>query len=70
MILLETTQKYRAESEDEAKRMMEAFREEAASKGYTIKKSGYEYKNKKSKGEIIDEGYLVTVVQTFGGFWD
>lgn len=70
MILLETTQKYRAESEEQAKEMMQSFRDAAFEKGYTIKKSGYEYKSKKSKGEIVDEGYLVTIVMTFGSFWE
>lgn len=70
MTLLETTQKYRAESENEAKEMMEEFRKQAGEKGYTIKKSGYEYKNKKQKGEIVDEAWIVTIIETFAGVWD
>lgn len=67
---LEVTEKYRADSEEEAKDFLEEERIDAASKGYTLKKSGYEYKVKKAKGEITDEGYLVTIVKTFGTFWD
>lgn len=70
MRLLETKQVYRAETEDEAKQMMEAFRAEAVEKGYLLKKSGYEYKSKKSKGEVIDEAYVVTIVQEHGGIWE
>lgn len=70
MRLLETKQVYRAETEDEAKQMMEAFRTEAVEKGYLLKKSGYEYKSKKSKGEVIDEAYVVTIVQEHGGIWE
>ena len=30
----------------------------------------YQEKEKKSKGEIIDDGYLVKVAKVYGGFWD
>lgn len=69
MIRLETVEKYRVETEEEAKAVMEQFREEAKSKNYLIKKSGYEKKEKKSKGEIIDQGYLVSVTKIFDTFW-
>lgn len=69
-MLIETTSKYRAESEIAAKDMIEAFRAQAKEKGYTIKKAGYEYKNKKSKGEIIAEAWLVSVTQVFGDIWE
>lgn len=69
MIRLETTEKYRVNSEEEAKAAMEYFREDAKKNGYLIKKSGYERKEKKAKGEIIDEGYLVSVVKVFDTFW-
>lgn len=70
MTLIETTEKYRAESENEAKEMMEAYRKDASEKGYNIKKAGYEHKTKKAKGEIADECWLVTVIKTFGGIWE
>ena len=50
--------------------MMEHFRTQADSKGYTVKKSGYEYKSKKAKGEVIDECFLVTVIKTFDNIWE
>lgn len=70
MIRLETVEKYRVETEEEAKAVMEQFREDAKSKGYLVKKSGYEKKEKKAKGEIIDQGYLVSVTKVFDTFWD
>lgn len=70
MRLIETTQKYVAHSEVEAKDLIEKFRAEAASKGYTVKKAGYEYKTKKSKGEIIAEIWVVSIVQVFGTLWE
>ena len=69
MIRLETVEKYRVETEDEAKAVMEQFREDAKSKGYLVKKSGYEKKEKKAKGEIVDQGYLVSVTKVFDTFW-
>lgn len=69
MTLLETTQKYRVNTEDEAKSLIESFKDEARQKGYLIKKASYEYKNKKAKGEIIAECYLVSVTQIFDELW-
>ena len=69
-MLLETISKYRADSEEAAKDMIEGFRKDAAIKGYTIKKASYEYKTKKAKGEIIAEAWLVTINQIFGEIWE
>lgn len=69
-MLLETTSKYRADSEDQAKEMIEKIREEASQKGYIVKKAGFEYKTKKAKGEIIAEAWVVTVTQVFGDIWE
>jgi hypothetical protein len=68
-VLLETTSKFRADSEESAKNMIEAYRKEAKEKGYTLKKAGYEYKTKKSKGEVIAEAWVVSVTQIFGELW-
>ena len=69
-MLLETTTKYRADSEIAAKDMIEQFRAEASQKGYIVKKAGYEYKNKKAKGEIVAECWVVSITQVFGGLWE
>lgn len=69
-MLLETTTKYRTDSEVEAQKMIEAFRADAKDKGYIVKKASYTRKDKKSKGEIIVTGYLVEVTQVFGSFWE
>lgn len=70
MRLLKQTDEYRAESEIEAKEMMEKFRNEAKDTGYSVGACGYTYKNKKSKGEIIDEAWIVKVVKTYGTIWE
>jgi len=69
-MLLETTSKYRADSETQAKEMIEQIRQEASEKGYIVKKAGFEYKTKKSKGEIIAEVWVVTVTQVFADVWE
>ena len=68
--LLKQTDEIRANSEEEAKVIMEKFRNEANSEGYTLGASGYTYKTKKSKGEIIDEAWVVKIVKILGGVWD
>ena len=66
MRLIETVQKYVVDSEDAARGLIEEFREDATKKGYRIKKAGYEYKTKKSKGEILAEAWIVKVEQVHG----
>jgi hypothetical protein len=70
MRLLKVTEEYRAESEQEVKEMNERFKAEAKSEGYVLNAFSYTKKEKKAKGEIVDEGYLVKVAKVYGGFWD
>jgi hypothetical protein len=60
--LLETTENYRVDSEEEAKQLIEE-----AKKGdyYTLKKYTTQYKEKKIKGEVADSWYRVTLVKSF-----
>ena len=69
MRLLKETIEIRVNSEIEAKEAMEKFRSEAAEKGYSVGSCGYTYKEKKAKGEIIDEAWIVKVVKVYGGVW-
>lgn len=69
MRLLKVTEEYRADSEVEAKEAMETFRANAAKEGYQVIKSGYTYKQKKSKGDIVDEAWIVSVTKEYGGIW-
>ena len=69
MLTLESIYKYRTESENEAKEVISNAKKDADEKGYYIKKAGYEYKTKKSKGEIIDECYVVTIDTIRGEVW-
>lgn len=65
--LLKRTEEIRANSEEEAKTIMENCRKDAQEKGYTIDASGYTYKTKKAKGEIIDEAWVVKIVEQIAG---
>ena len=42
----------------------------AKAEGYILNAFSYTKKEKKSKGEVIDDGYLVKVAKVYGGFWD
>lgn len=60
--LLEMTESYRVESEEEAKALIE---EEKNKKGFILKKYSSQYKERKAKGEIVDSWYKVTLVKFF-----
>lgn len=70
MRLLKVTEEYRADSEQEAKEAIERFRQESLEKGYMLGACGFTYKDKKSKGEVIDEAWVVKVVKNYGKVWD
>lgn len=59
--LIETTEIYRVDSEDEIKAVVEE-----AKKTSTVVKHNYTYKCKKQKGEIVDEWYKVSITKK----WD
>lgn len=67
---LEVLETYRADTENEAKNFLEDIRTGAESGGYVLKKSGYEYKTKKAKGEIIDEAYICKITKVYGTVWN
>lgn len=69
MRTLKITEEIRVDSETEAKELMEKYRQEAHEKGYTLGASGYTYKTKKSKGQIVDDGFLVKAVKIYTEFW-
>lgn len=64
-LLMKTTDVYRVNDEDEAMRLIDEFKSNQNAEGYTLTKSGYVLKTKKSKGEIIDSWAVVTIEKTF-----
>lgn len=70
MRLIEQTEKYVVTSEEEALKVIQAFKKDAEDQGYILGSSGYAYKTQKSKGEIINEAWVVSVKKVIGGVWD
>ena len=70
MRLLKETFEFRTDTEADALKLIEEYRTNANSKGYTVTKASYTRKDKKSKGEIIDIAYVITLTLTYGGTWD
>lgn len=68
-MLLEIQKKIRTSSEKEAEETMQKYKDNADQEGYIIKKCGYDYRTKKSQGEIIAEAWIVTVVCVYGEIW-
>ena len=60
--LCEVTEKYRIDTEAEAKTFIEEQKKESR---YALKKYASELKERKQKGEIVDSWYQVTLVKTF-----
>ena len=59
--LIKETKTWRVENEEDAIELINDWKENAVDGGYVVKKSGYVIKQKKSKGEIISEYFLVNV---------
>jgi len=60
--LTTTTEIYRVDNESEVQTLIEEAKHAST---YTLIKYNREYKERKSKGEIIDQWYKVTLVKSF-----
>ena len=65
IMLMKTTEVYRVANEEEAVQMINNYKDRQLTEDYTLTKSGYVLKTKKSKGEIIDSWAVVTIEKTF-----
>ena len=63
--LQKITEVYRIETENEANSFIEDERIKANEKGYRLTKVESKFKTKKSKGEIVEEWYIVTIEKNF-----
>lgn len=70
MRLIERTEKYVVDSEEEAIQLIQTSKQDAEKNGYILGASGYTYKTKKAKGEIIGEAWVTTIKKVLGGVWD
>ena len=69
-VLLNVTEVYRIDTEEDVQAAIEAEKEDANEKGYILKGYSSKMKEKKSKGEVIDDGYEVTFKKEFNTFWE
>ena len=62
---MKTTDVWQVDTEEEAMEMIEEAKDKQTEGGYTLTKSGYVVKTKKSKGEITDMWMVVTTEKSF-----
>lgn len=60
--LIKTTEEHRADTEGEATELIEAAKNDAR---YTLAKYSSVHKERKAKGEVIDDYFMVTLVRVF-----
>ena len=60
--LISTTEVYRVGTEEEA---MQIIEEAKSASNFQLTKYANEYKEKKQKGEVVDEYYKLTLVKAF-----
>ena len=63
--LIKETKTWRVDNEATAVEMINEYKDKAITDGYTITKSGYAIKTKKSKGEIVDMYALVNITFSY-----
>jgi len=67
MLKLKVTEEWRCEDKNEAEAFIKAARED---NGYTVVKAGYTHKEKKAKGEVIDECEVVSITKLYATVWN
>ena len=70
MRLIEQTDKYVVDSEVQAVTLINVAKDKAEEEGYVLGASGYTYKTKKAKGEIVGEAWVVSIKKILGGIWE
>lgn len=65
--LITTTETYRVDTDEEVAQMIE---EAKNASDYELVKYTSEYKEKKSKGEVIDRAFCVHLYKKYSSFWE
>jgi len=63
--LIKTVDTFKVANEEEAVRLIEEYKDNQMKDGYTLTKSGYVLKTKKSKGEVVDSWAICTIERSF-----
>lgn len=64
-LLTKQTDMYRVDTETEAVEMIQDAKDNQVRGSYTLTKSGYVMKTKKSKGEIVDSWFIVSLEKSY-----
>jgi len=64
-LLTKQTDTYRVDTETEAVDMINDAKDNQIKGCYTLTKSGYTMKTKKSKGEIVDSWFIVSLEKSY-----
>lgn len=64
-VMTKQTDVYRVDTEQEAVEMIQDAKDNQIRGNYTLTKSGYVMKTKKSKGEIVDSWFIVSLEKSF-----
>jgi hypothetical protein len=64
-ILKRITEVYKVDTEQAASDLIQKFKDDSGEGGYEVTKYESKYRNKKAKGEIVEEFYMVTVQKDF-----
>ena len=64
-LMTKQTDVYRVDTEQEAVEMIQDAKDNQIRGSYTLTKSGYVMKTKKSKGEIIDSWFIVSLEKSY-----
>ena len=67
---LKVTEDFKACSEEEAIQALEALRTNQNKEGYGLGANGYKYKEKKAKGEVIGQAWIVSATKIYGDVWE
>lgn len=65
--MLKVVESYRADSEDEVNDLIESAK---ADSSFDLAKYSSEYKEKKSKGDVVDSGFIVTLTKVYSQMWE
>ena len=64
-ILLKDAETYRVETDEQARALIEECANNQFKEGYKLTNHTSKYRNKKVKGEIVEEWYEVTLTRSF-----
>ena len=64
-VLQRITEVYKVDTEEEAAALIEEFKDGAGPGGYEVTKYESKYRNKKAKGEIVEEWYVATIQKDY-----